>query len=133
MPPTHQRDVLQKLRVLLCFNEFNILIFIMIYRKNRKNLNSRSAPVLQPAPSPQPQPLPRSRRKPQNSWVMPLIFQREEGEFYRTLLADLEEVIPNVRKPLEVGLKLAITLRHLATGKIYRTLQYHWLVVPDIC
>ena len=41
-----------------------------------------------------------------------------------------------VRKPLEVGLKLEITLRHLATGETNKSLQYHWLVgqtVPTVC
>ena len=33
-----------------------------------------------------------------------------------------------IRNPLEVGLKLAITLRHLATKETYTYLQYHWLV-----
>ena len=47
----------------------------------------------------------------------------------------------NFRKPLEVGLKLAIALRHLATAETYISLQYHWLVghtaickfVPQVC
>ena len=49
--------------------------------------------------------------------------------------------VTNSRKPLEVGLKLAIMLGHLATGKTYMSLQYHWLVgrtticklVPQVC
>ena len=32
----------------------------------------------------------------------------------------------NFRKPLEVGLKLAVILRHLSTGESYTSLQYHW-------
>ena len=47
----------------------------------------------------------------------------------------------NFRKPLEVGLKLADILRHLAMGKSYTLLQYHWTVgrttiikfVPKVC
>ena len=47
----------------------------------------------------------------------------------------------NFRKPLEVGLKLAITLRHSSTGKSYTSLQYNWEVgrttickfVPQVC
>ena len=40
----------------------------------------------------------------------------------------IEKSVTNFRKPLEVGLILAITVRHLATGKNYTSLQYHWLV-----
>ena len=110
----------------------------------------------QPAPTPQPQPPPQRRRKPQNLWVMPWILQREESGCYRTLLDELittdipgyrnfikmppaffnllEERIYNrlkkshthFRKPLEVGLKLAVPLRHLSAGESYTPLQYQW-------
>ena len=51
-----------------------------------------------------------------------------------------KEVI-NFRKPLDDGLKLAITLRHLAREETYKSLQYHWLVcqtiickfIPKVC
>ena len=33
-----------------------------------------------------------------------------------------------LRKPLEPGLKLALTLRHLASGSSYSTMQYGWRV-----
>ena len=47
----------------------------------------------------------------------------------------------NFRKPLPVGLKLAVTLRHLSTGESYTSLQYQWRVgrttivkfVPKVC
>ena len=47
----------------------------------------------------------------------------------------------NCRSPLEPGLKLAITLRHLATGESYMSMRYLWrvahntisLVVPEVC
>ena len=102
---------------------------------------------------------------------MPWILQRQEKRCYSNLLADLihtdillyqnfvrmppalfylieerrhhriKRSVTNFRKPLEVGLKLAITLRHLATGETYTSLQYHWLVgrttiskfVPQVC
>ena len=102
---------------------------------------------------------------------MPWILQREERGCHRTLLDELittdipdyryftrmepaffyliEERIssrlrkstPNFKKPLEVGLKLAVTLRHLSTGEIYTSLQYQWRVgrktickfVPQVC
>ena len=45
------------------------------------------------------------------------------------------------RKPLEIGLKLAVTLRHLSTGETYTSVQYHCRVgrttickfVPRVC
>ena len=40
----------------------------------------------------------------------------------------IRKSVTNFRKPLAVGLKLAITLTHLATGETYTSLQYHWLV-----
>ena len=114
---------------------------------------------------------PRRRGKPQNQWIMPWILQREERGCYRTLLDELittdipgyqnyirmpptffdliEERIhnrlkktdTNFRKPLVVGLNLAVTLRHLFTGETYTSLQYHWRVgrtiicefVPKVC
>ena len=97
--------------------------------------------------------------------------QREERGYYRTLLDKLitsdipgyrnftrmepaffdlieERITPHLRKsitnfryPLEVGLKLAVTLRHLSTRESYTSLQYHWRVgrltickyVPQVC
>ena len=49
MPARHQRDFLQKLMVLLLFIKFNILIFIVICRQKRKNLNAGQVPAIQPA------------------------------------------------------------------------------------
>ena len=171
MPGTHHRDFLHQLRVLLVFIEFNILICILIGTQKRTHLNQASSPVLQPPPQPQPQATPRRRRKPPNPWVMFWILQRQEKGCYSNLLADLihtdipgyqnfvrmptaffyliEECIhhrtkrsvTNFRKPLEVGLKLAITMRHLATRETCTSLQYHCLVgrttiykfVPQVC
>ena len=114
---------------------------------------------------------PRRRRKPPNPWVMLWILQREERGCYRTLLADLTQTdllgyqnflrmppaffylieehinhrikksVTNFKKPIEVELKLAIMMRHLATGETYTSLWYHWLVgqtaiskfVPQVC
>ena len=102
---------------------------------------------------------------------MPWILQKEERGCYRTLLDELittdipgyrnftrmqpaffylieERIAPHLRKSstnfresLEVGLKLAVTFRHLSTGESYTSLQYHWGVrrstickfVPQVC
>ena len=139
----------------------------MISRHRRQQ---NPAPA-QPASPPQPQPPPHRRRKPQNPWVMPWIMQREERGCHRTLLDELittdipgyrnfirmppalfdliEERIyhclrnspTNFTKPLEVGLKMAVTLRHLSTGESYTSMQYHWRVgrttickfAPKVC
>ena len=53
----------------------------------------------------------------------------------------LRKSVTNFRQPLEVGLKLAVTLRHLSTGESYTSLQYHWRVgrstickfIPQVC
>ena len=123
-------------------------------------INSRQRRQQSPAPS---QPPPHRRRKPQNPWVMPGILQREERRCYRTDIPDYRNFITvppaffdlienrifnrlkkshtNFRKPLEVGLKLEITLSHLSTGESYTSLQYHLRVgsttiykfVPKVC
>ena len=121
--------------------------------RHRRQQNQASAQPASPSPPP-----PRRRRKPQNLWVLPWILHREETGCYRTLLDELittdipgyknftrmepaffylieerinphlRKSITNFRKPLEVGLKLAVTLRHLSTGESYTSLQYHWRV-----
>ena len=40
----------------------------------------------------------------------------------------IKKEVTNSMKPLQVGLKLAITLRHLATRERYKSLEYHWVV-----
>ena len=132
-----------------------MLIFFMISRHRREQNQAPTQP--EPPPKPQPPPY-RRRRKPQNPWAMPWILQREARGCYRILLDELittdiqgyrnftrmesaffyliEEGIThrlrtsttNIRKPLEVRLKLALTLRHLSTWETYTSLQYHWRV-----
>lgn len=55
---------------------------------------------------------------------------RVEPAMFRELLERLRpriESIPNnYRKPLDPGLKLALTLRHLATGEDYHSLRFQW-------
>ena len=102
---------------------------------------------------------------------MPWLLQKEERGCYRTLWDKLirtdipgyrnftrmepaffdlieERINPhfrksetNFRKPLPARLKLAVTLRHLSTGKNYTSLQYQWRLgrttivkfVPKVC
>ena len=165
MPAPHHRHLRQKHVVPLFFLQYNILIFIMIDRQKRNQLNPGPPPALQPAPQPQPQPVPRRKRKPPNPWVMPWIFQREEKGYHRTLLADLiqtdipgynnfvrmqpaffdfiEECIhycikklpTNFRKPLDSGLKLALTLTDHGCEICLVTLTFdpaHFIGRPNI-
>ena len=130
MTTTHQEELFHQLRVLQFFIEWNMLLFIMIFRHRRQQ---NPAPAQQ-APHPQPTPY-RRRRKPQNPCVMPWILQREERWCYGTLLDEVittdilgyrnftwmepaffdliwERITPHFKKPLEVGrLKLAVTFR----------------------
>ena len=128
----------------MVFIEFNFLFYLIFSRHKRQQ---NPAPAHPASPSPPP-PAPRRRRKPQNPWVLPWILQREERGCYRTLLDELittdvpdygnftrmepaffylieERITPhlrksftNFRKPLEVGMKLAVTLTaplHIST------------------
>ena len=139
MTGTNQEQLIDHLRVLLFFIELNLFLYVMISTHRRQQ---NPAPAQPASLSPPP---PRRRRKPQNPWVLPWILQREERGCYRTLLElittdtpgyrhftwmepaffylieeritlHLRKSITNFRKPLEVGLKLAVTLRHLSTG-----------------
>ena len=136
----------------------------MMISRYRRQQNPAPAQPAAPAPPPR-------RRKSQNPWVMPWILRKEVRGCYRTLLdklittdipgyrnftrmepaffiwlkkespPHLRKSIINFRKPLEVRLKLAATLRHLSTGESYTSLQYQWTVerttickyVPQVC
>ena len=73
-------------------------------------------------------------------------FTRIEPAFFyfieeRITTSQPRKSITNFRKPLEVGQKLAVTLRHLSTEESYTSLQYQWRVgrmtickfVPQVC
>ena len=152
MTRTHQEQLIDHLRVLLFFIELNLFLYVVISTHRRQH---NPAPAQPASPSPPP---PTKRRKPQNPWVLPRTLQTEERGCYRTLLDELittnipgyrnftwmepaffylieERITPhlkksvtNFRRPLEVRLKLAVTLRHLSIGKSYTSLQYQWRV-----
>ena len=139
MTGTHQEELFDKIRALWFFIELNMSLFFIILRHRRQQNPAPAQP--EPPPLPQPKPC-RRRRKPQNPWVMPWLLQREERGCYRILLHELittdipgyrnftrmeptlfdlieERINPHLRKsktnfkkPLPVGLKLAVTLRH---------------------
>ena len=146
-------------------SHFTLVLYVVITTHKRQQNPAPGQPV---SPSPPP---PRRKRKPQNPWVLPWILQREERGCYRTLFDELittdipgyrnftrmepaffdlikERITPhlrksitNFRKPLEVRLKLAVTLKNLSTGESYNLVQYHWRVgrttickfVPQVC
>ena len=62
-------------------------------------------------------------------------------ELVQRLTPALTKTTTNCRLPLEPGLKVAVTLRHLASGAKYRDMQYAWrvphntisLVVREVC
>jgi hypothetical protein len=72
-------------------------------------------------------------------------FQRVDPELFQELLAKvgphIDRQTTNMRQPLEPGLRLAITLRYLATGDSYKSLEYGFRVannticniVPETC
>ena len=62
-------------------------------------------------------------------------------EVVQRLTPRLSRTTTRFREPLEPGLKVALTLRHLASGSKYREMQYGWrvphntisLVVREVC
>ena len=113
----------------------------------------------------------RRRRVGRNFWVRDCIARRPQLRLYDRLMVELRNEDPrafqnfmrmhpvmfdeivqrltpaltiettNLRTPLEPGLKVAITLRHLASGSKYREMEYAWrvpnktisLVVREVC
>lgn len=72
-------------------------------------------------------------------------FTRVQPDLFQEILANIQPLIEkqftHYRKPLEPGLKLAITLRYMATGDSYKSLSYGFrvahntisLLVPEVC
>ena len=145
MPATHHRDFIHQLRELLVFIEFNNLICILLERQH--STSTASAPACPQEKKESTQPLghrldtsetrkgmlqqpparPHTHRHPRIPefcqdaiCLFDLITERIHHR--------IKKSVPSFRKPLEVGFKLAIILRHLATGETYTSLQYYWLV-----
>jgi len=61
-------------------------------------------------------------------------FMRMPPEMYDEILTRIEHRLTKqhtwYREPLEPGLKLAVSLRHLASGAKYTELQYGWRIPP---
>ena len=98
------------------------------------------------------------RRRRRQWWVRPWILRRPELGLYDRLMVELRNEDPasfhnfmrmtpamydeivarltphitkqstKMREPLEPGLKVALTLRHLAAGSTYKDMQYGWRV-----
>ena len=128
-------------------------------RQSSTHLNPVPSPAIQPPAQPQPQRAQRRRRKPchalnpsktrkrdaiATSWLtsytdIPGFCQDatcliEECIHQECIHQHIKTSVTNFRKPLEVRLTVAITLRHLATRETYTSLQYHWLVAhTTIC
>ena len=60
-------------------------------------------------------------------WISPEHFQ----ELEQRLTPELQRERTWIREPLSPGLKLVVTLRHLATGDSYTTLQYAFRVASS--
>ena len=71
-------------------------------------------------------------------------FMRMEVEMFQELLARVSPRVQkntNCREPLAAGLKIAVTLRYLATGESYHSLRFLFrighntalLFVPQVC
>ena len=104
---------------------------------------------------------PKRKPKRRQCWVMPYLRQRVECGYYNTIMKELstespllyrnftrinealfDEIVllvtPHIRRrmtywrrPIEPGLRVAITLRYLATGETYRSLAYQFRVAPN--
>ena len=144
VPPEQMLDLRLQLEQI---RERDVVVLIAIMRRERLN-----------------------RRRRRRWWVRPWIERRVLFGQYDTLMLELERecqgdfvnylrmepgmfyellmrITPRIkkstryRKPLEPGLKLAITLRYIATGSVYKSLQYSFrvahntisLFIPEVC
>ena len=103
----------------------------------------------------------KKKQKKRSVWVRPYLLRRSNQGYYENLMVELERENPNLyknfmrldaamfhdlvdqltphikkkktnfRKPLDPGLKVAITLRFLATGESFKSLGYQFRVAPN--
>ena len=153
MTGTHQEQLIDHLRVLLFFIELNLFLYVVISAHRRQQNPSPFQPASPSTPPPRRRRKPQNQwvlpwilqRQERGCYIILLDklittdipgyrnFTRMEPAFFylieeRITPPHLRKSITNFRKPLEVGLKLAVTLRHLSTGESYTSLQYHWRV-----
>ena len=162
MLPRRIAEILRVLRLVLTYIELQMEVLGMLQARIRR-LREIQARRDRLAQGP--------RRARPRFWLRPWLRGREEHGHYHTLMPDMERwdaqsyrnflrippelfqelerrVGPRIekqatwfRRPLTVGLKLAVTLRHLATGETYTSLQYSFRVgrstitkfVPQVC
>ena len=154
MTGTHQEQLIDHLRILMFFIEFNLLLYLIFSHKTAEPSTCPASITITQHPPPPP----RRRRKPQNQLVLPWILQREERGCYRTLLDELittdvpgyrnstrmkpasfdliEERITSPRQEVNHQLQ-EVTESWLESGSYFGTLidresytsvQYHWMV-----
>ena len=155
MTGTHQEQLIDHLRVSLVFIEFNFLLYMICSRHRRPKKQELSTCPASITITPNPS----TQEKEATESMGPALDTGERGErlqgyrnftrmepafFYlieEIITPHLRKWITNFRKPLEVGLKLAVTLRHLSTRESYTSLEYQWRVgrttickfVPKVC
>ena len=141
----------QLARNILNLEHYFVCSLVVLYQRKRKREESEKEREKQEEMPPPP-------KKTRRFWVRPYLQRRKVHGQYDTLMPELspkkyknflrmdetifqelvERVRPiiqkqstNWREPINVGLRLAITLRFLATGDSYRTLAYAFLVAPN--
>ena len=159
MPPFNGRQIQQQLRAFLVFIQLQIIMYFLFLCR----------PHQPPPAAPPPPPRQRPTRR-HNMWVRSWLLQIEERggptttlwlyatdipgftnymrmtpEFFEMIKTRLEQHLArqttNSRAPINVGEKLALTIRYLATGESYTSLSCQFRVgrstisrfLPGVC